>query len=198
VVGVIIAVGALAILILATNRTRDANLEQTAAVEISGNPLAPFESGGSISDASTDPSAGQVAPTLVGTDFEDGTITIEPDGRPKVIYFLAHWCPNCQAEVPELQRLITAGELPDGVDVYAVSTSVDASRGNYPPQTWLEDEGFEPLTMRDDVTSSAFSAFGGSSFPYAVYLDADHKVIARSAGQLPVATTVDMWNQLAS
>ncbi len=198
VVGVIIVVGALAILILASSRTRDTNAEQTAAVELSGDNLTAMPAELSISNATNDPAAGEVAPTLVGTDFEDNTITIEPDGRPKVIYFLAHWCPVCQAEVPVLQQLITAGQLPADVDVYAVSTGVDRGQGNYPPESWLEREGFQPVTLRDDATSSAFAGFGGASFPYAVYLDADHKVIARSAGQVPEAQTVDLWNQLTS
>lgn len=198
VVGVIVVVGALAILILASSRTRDTNVQQTAAVELSGDNLTAMPSELSVSNAANDPAAGEVAPTLVGTDFEDITITIEPDGRAKVIYFLAHWCPVCQAEVPVLQQLIAGGQLPADVDVYAVSTGVDGGRGNYPPESWLETEGFQPVTMRDDATSSAFAAFGGASFPFAVYLDADHKVIARSAGQVPEAQTVDLWNQLLS
>jgi thiol-disulfide isomerase/thioredoxin len=198
VVGVIVAVGALAVLILASSRTRDTNPQQTAAVELSGDNLTTLPAELSISNASNDPAAGEIAPTLVGTDFEDNTITIEPDGRPKVIYFLAHWCPVCQAEVPVLQQLIADGQLPADVDVYAVSTGVDLGRGNYPPESWLETEGFEQPTLRDDVASSAFVAYGGSGFPYGVYLDADHKVIARSSGQVPEAETIALWNQLAS
>ena len=38
-----------------------------------------------------------------------------------MVVFLAHWCPHCQAEVPELVELAKEGVF-DGVDVTAVAT----------------------------------------------------------------------------
>lgn len=185
--------GVFVIALLASNRTSDAVAEQTAAVTLTGDPLTPLPLDVRLSNAATDPEAGTIAPTLTGTDFDGNEVVIEPDGRAKAIYFLAHWCPHCQAEVPAVQELISEGALPDGMDVYAVSTGVDPGQGNYPPQVWLADEGFEPPTIRDDASSTAIATFGGSSFPYAIYLDADHRVVARSAGQAGKDTIASLW-----
>ncbi len=163
----------------------------TAPVSVEGASLA--EMPDVLVTADDDPAAGAVAPTLSGTDFDGNPVTIGPDGRAKVIYFVAHWCPHCQAEVPLVQELIAGGQKPDNVDIYAVSTAVKPEGGNYPPAAWLDRVGFSPVTMRDDETSSAVLAFGAGGFPYAVYLDSQNRVIARSAGELGLDGIAQMW-----
>jgi hypothetical protein len=49
--------------------------------------------------------------------------------------------------------------------------------------------------MRDDDDSSALLAYGGSGFPYVVYLDGENRVVARSAGELGRDGIVALWNQ---
>ncbi len=163
----------------------------TAPVSVEGASLA--EMPDVVVTSEDDPAAGLVAPTLHGTDFAGNPVTIGADGRAKVIYFVAHWCPHCQAEVPLIQQLIDSGQKPDNVDIYAVSTAVKPEGGNYPPATWLDREGFSPVTMRDDETSSAVLAYGAGGFPYAVYLDSQNRVIARSAGELGLDGIAQMW-----
>ena len=171
---------------------------ETAAVSITGDPLELMPEGVQVSDAATDPTVGTIAPTVTGTTFDGTEVTIGPDGSAKVIYFVAHWCPHCQAEVPLVQGLIDAGAVPDGLEVYAVSTSVDDGRGNYPPSGWFAEEGFTPTVIRDDDATSALSAFGATSFPFAVYLDAEHQVVARTAGSLDAETTELLWQAAVS
>jgi thiol-disulfide isomerase/thioredoxin len=172
-------------------------IEQTAAVTLGGDALSPLPEGLKISNVDTDPLGGQLAPTLTATTFDGSEVTIEPDGSPKVIYFLAHWCPHCQAEVPLIQGLIDDGSLPDGVDVYGVSSIVDDTRDNHPPSDWFAAEAFSPTVVRDDADSSAFLHFGGSGLPYAVYLDGDHRVVARSVGSLDANGINELWQQVA-
>lgn len=195
-IAAIAVLGLLAVAIVATARD-GTTAEQTAAVQLVGDRLTQLPDQARITDPSTDPEAGRQAPTLTATDFEGDEVVIGDDGRPKAIYFLAHWCPHCQEEVPVLQDLIDGGRVPDGLDIYAVSTAVDVSRGNHPPEAWLEREGFSPPTVRDDASGSAFTAFGGTGFPYAVYLDADNQVVARSAGNLPPDAIVALWDLAA-
>lgn len=163
----------------------------TSPVTVEGTALA--EMPDVVVTGEDDPAAGSVAPTLQGTDFAGNPVTIGADGRAKVVYFVAHWCPHCQAEVPLIQQLIDAGQKPDNVDIYAVSTAVRPEGGNYPPATWLDRVGFSPVTMRDDDGSSAVLAYGAGGFPYAVYLDSQNRVIARSAGELGVEGIAQMW-----
>ena len=53
----------------------------------------------SSSTPDTDTELGSTAPTVVGYDFMGQRVTIEDNGKPKLIVFLAHWCPHCQREV---------------------------------------------------------------------------------------------------
>ena len=171
--------------------------EQTATAEITGDVLAPMPQQPKVTDLTTDPAAGTVAPDIVGTDFLGEEVRIEADGRPKVVYFLAHWCPHCQAEVPVVQDLIDGGQVPEGLDLYAVSTAVDSSEGNYPPQSWLERANFSLPVVRDDAASSVFQAWGGSGFPYVVYLDGENRVLARSSGSLTADSILQLWEVAA-
>ncbi len=168
--------------------------EQTAEVELDGNILLPMSGSGVSADPNTDATIGQPLPRLAGTGFDDEEIVIEDDGRAKVIYFLAHWCPHCQAEVPRVVQLIESGGQPDGLDVYGVSTSVDASRGGaYPPAAWFEREGFDVPVIRDNANNDAFNFFGGGGFPYAIYVDSDNNIVARSSGELDPTTIQSIW-----
>lgn len=171
--------------------------EQTAAVELVGESIGPMPEGLAVTDPTTDPAAGVAAPELTGTTFGGEEITIGGDGRAKAVYFLAHWCSHCREEVPVVQRLIDDGQVPDGLDLYAVSTAVDDGQPNFPPQAWLDGEGFAPTTIRDDADLSAFLGFGGQGFPYVVYLDGDNRVVARSTGNLPPETIAALWELTA-
>ena len=53
-------------------------------------------------DGEDDAAIGQTIPTVSGKTLDGDAITIGPDGGAKVIVFVAHWCPHCQAEVPEI------------------------------------------------------------------------------------------------
>ena len=172
--------------------------EQTAPIEVSGEALAPMPAGVNLTGPDSDPSFGAVAPTLTGTTFDDEEVTITADGTPKAIYFLAHWCPHCQAEVPLVQGLIDAGRVPEGFEIYGVSTAVDRGRGNFPASTWLEEEGFTPTVIRDDELSSALGAYGNGGFPYVVYLDGENRVLARSAGELGGEAIAQIWAATAA
>jgi thiol-disulfide isomerase/thioredoxin len=148
--------------------------------ELSGDGLTLYAAGG------FDPAVGQASPTVVGADFEGNPVEITDDGRAKIILFLAHWCPHCQAEVPIVQSWVNAGSLPVDVDLYAVATSIDRMRPNYPPSKWLEDEGWtEPILVDDELTSVA-RAYELNAFPYWVFVAADGTVFGRLSGRLGV------------
>ncbi len=181
-----------------SNASRAADGAETAAATADGEPLTPLPDEVRVSDETSDPEFGQLAPTLTGTGFDGGEVTIGPDGTPKAVYFLAHWCSHCQAEVPLVQQMIDDGRVPEGMEIYGVSTAVDAGQGNYPPSAWLDREGFTPTVMRDDADSPAYQAFGGGGFPYVVYLDGENRVIGRSSGSLEAETIEQLWELTAA
>lgn len=201
----IVVLGLAAVAYFASTRTggestasRATDGAETAAVTTEGEPLTRLPEDVRVSDETSDPDFGQVAPTLTGTGFDGGEVTIGADGSPKVVYFLAHWCSHCQAEVPLVQQLIEDGRVPEGLDIYGVSTAVDSGQGNYPPSAWLDREGFGPTVVRDDADSSGYVAFGGGGFPYVVYLDGENRVVARSSGSLDADTIEQLWGLTAS
>lgn len=130
-----------------------------------------------------DRGAGEPAPTIVGQTFDGEQLTAPRPGQPAVVMFLAHWCPHCQAEVPRVQAWLDAEGLPDDVDLVAVSTSIDPSRPNYPPEAWLDREGWSVPTLTDSSTKVA-EAYGLTNFPFWVVIDAEGVVVTREAGEL--------------
>ncbi|MDH5242562.1 MAG: TlpA family protein disulfide reductase [Chloroflexota bacterium] len=164
-------------------------------------PLPSFSSGGAVSSADPtvtgqslplfdqsvgDPAVGQVIPTVQGSDFNGQSVSIDLDGRPKVLLFLAHWCSHCQAEVPAVQDWLDAGRGPTDVDLISVATSNDPGAPNYPPDAWLEREGWTvPVIV--DSNGSVAPAYGLSAFPFWVFVGADGQVTGRLTGELPIA-----------
>lgn len=169
---------------------RDAEQPVAAAPTVSGQPLPVFNTGGD------DPAIGMLAPTVDGIDFDGDTVRIDHDGIAKAIVFLAHWCPHCQAEVPVVQEWLDQRGLPEGVQLYSVSTSVDPARPNYPPAEWLRDEGWTVPLITDDVRSSVADAYGLSAFPFWVFVNADGTVAGRTSGELPPDALQDVVGQL--
>lgn len=152
-----------------------------ASVNVTGNPLPLY-----IPDSGTDDQGiGLIAPEVIGQDFKGNTVSISHDGKPKMIVFLAHWCPHCQNEVPAVQSWLAGGALPDGIDLYSVATSNDPLRGNYPPSDWLSREGWTPPVIIDDSASTTSNSFGLSAFPYWVFVDGDGTVLGRRTGNIP-------------
>lgn len=150
---------------------------------IAGVPLAPLASGG------VDPTVGAAIPKIVGQGFDGSEVVLDPaDGSPKVILFLAHWCPHCQDEVPPVQAWIDENGFPDGVDLYSVATSTSSSRENFPPAEWLEREGWSVPVLVDDEDQTVAAAFGLNAFPFWVFVDGEGRVLQRIAGSLDVAT----------
>ncbi len=163
--------------------------QQTADITVSGEPLPqmPETNGQYFTDPATDKGSGLAAPKIEGESFDGSTVTVDPtDGTPKVIVFVAHWCPHCQKEVPAIQQWIDDGNLPENVEIVFVSTAVDEGRGNYPVSTWIADEGVTPQVVLDDADSGASAKYGLSGFPYFVMLDGEGKVVARGSGEIPM------------
>lgn len=152
-------------------------------VTVEGESL-PTYSGGE------DPAVGQPAPTLEGESPSGDPVTIDPSDGPMVVFFLAHWCPHCQAEVPRIVELADGSDEVDGVPFAAVLTSTDPTRGNFPPGDWLAEEGWPAPALLDTepgggtVGPEAFMAYGVAGYPFAVAIDGDGNVVTRTSGEL--------------
>lgn len=167
--------------------------EQMAAVTVTGEPLPPMPPQIPVTEPDNDPAIGVTAPELSGTDFSGHPVDVVADGTPRVVMFVAHWCPHCQREVPAVIELIDSGEVPDGLELVVVSTAVRDGDENFPPQRWLEAEAWPGPIMRDSEAFDALLAFGAGGFPFSVYLNGDHEVVTRSAGEIPSDILTQLW-----
>lgn len=154
------------------------------AAEEYGSPTVTGETLPLLPDTSEDPAIGMGAPEISGADFEGTPVDVTHDGTRKVLLMVAHWCPVCQDEVPAIQSWLDDNELPAGVELYSVATSINSARANYPPSAWLEREGWEAPVIVDDEEQTIGRAYGLTAFPYWVFLDAEGNVVGRITGAI--------------
>lgn len=156
-------------------------------VEVGGTPLEASRTLGA-----SDPAVGETAPSVTGQQFDGSSISIGSSGKPKVVMFVAHWCPHCQAEVPRIQEWLDENGMPADVELYTVATGTSSSRTNFPPGDWLREEGWSVPTLVDDEDNTAANAYGLSSYPFFVVVDGSGNVVVRASGEL----SIDAWEQL--
>ena len=179
-----LVIGLAIVAIVATKSDSDADgvaiasSVEMGSVTVTGQALAAMPDG-----TATDPAVGAKAPTLIGSTFDGSSLSVTPGVRPTVVMFVAHWCPHCQREVPQVVRWLSAG-LVDGVDLRVVSTGTDANLPNYPPSAWLAGEGLDVPTLVDSDATDAATAYGLTSFPFFVAVDAAGTVTKRMSGEL--------------
>jgi cytochrome c biogenesis protein CcmG, thiol:disulfide interchange protein DsbE len=193
----LVVAGMFVVALLVSGDDEAAGLAQTAPVAVEGQALPDHPGVGVVPDPIADPATGLTAPTVRGVAFDGTPVEVAGDGTPRLLLFLAHWCPHCQREVPKIQELVDAGGVPDGVEVVAVATSTSASQPNYPPSSWLAGEGWSSSILVDDDQSSTSRAYGVTAFPYGVYLDGDGRVMARTAGAVEMPVVEQLLAELA-
>jgi len=178
VIPLILAAGVIVVIIAASSRSStDSTADgETAFAEALGTPLPAF--------AEPDPAIGLPVPTISAQTFEGDRVQITNDGTARLYGFFAHWCPHCQDELPTTVEWLENNTLPDGVEIVAVSTSVDPGAPNYPPSEWFEDEGWPETVVVDDAESVLAQAFGLTAFPFWVAADSEGVVVSRVSGAL--------------
>ena len=82
-----------------------------------------------------------------------------------------------------MQALVDAGGVPEQIDLYAIATGIDAGRPNYPPDAWLEREGWTvPVVV--DTKNEVADAFGLRGYPYWVFVNSDGTTALRVGGRI--------------
>jgi cytochrome c biogenesis protein CcmG, thiol:disulfide interchange protein DsbE len=190
-IAVVAFVGVVAVLSAGEGADLPSLSEVAAPVVIDGEPIAvPYP------DEGPDPAIGSPAPVITAIDYADQEVTIGAPGQAQVLVFLAHWCPVCDQELPTLRDVVSAGGVPDDVELVLITTGLDPGRPNWPPRTWLRDAGLgDVLTVRDDAGDPMMRAFGLRAYPAWAVIGADGTVVARRQGLLPavgVAQLLDL------
>lgn len=176
-----------------TTDTGTTTIQETRAVDVMTGPELPAYD----SSAAADEAVGKDAPQISGSTLDGSFISTSPsNGNYKMIVFVAHWCPHCQREVPRLVEWAASGEVPDNLDVMAVSTAIDKTRGNYPPSAWLAKEAWPFPVMADDASGTAATTYGLTSFPYFVVVSPEGKVLVRNSGEIEITELNDMLSNV--
>ena len=155
-------------------------------------------------DISADPAVGTPAPVLVGEDYAGQPVRIDAAvSGPTMVVVLAHWCPHCNDEIPVLNQLRDDGRIPEGVNVVAVSSLINPSAPDFPPDTWIDDMDWTYPVLADgvDLELDAFvgaNALGVSGVPFTTLIDADGNVAARWAGARPPDEIVSQLEALVA
>ena len=174
---------ALVVALVASGGNGDDNSSDAGDAATTGIVTASGDSLPQFTGSADDPAVGRTLPTLEGNDQNGDPMAIGANGRPTMIMFVAHWCPHCQREVPVVQQWVDDGRLPEGVDLVSVSTAIDRSRPNYPPDAWLANEGWTAPVLVDGDNTAARAA-GLSAYPFFVAIDGDGTVVLRTSGEL--------------
>lgn len=148
---------------------------------VTGTPLPKYDPA-----VASDAAVGQTIPTVAGTDFKGNPVSIDLNGKAKVLVFLAHWCPHCQTEVPLIQAWLDGGGSTGDVELISIATGINPAYPNYPPSAWLEREGWT-VPVIADITGTVGPAYGLSAYPFWVFVGADGKVAGRLTGELSIA-----------
>lgn len=197
-VGAILVAIVIAIIVAAVNdgTAGDSALDPSSNVAfqsatIDGESLPGFPDSADSQVPTNDPAIGATIPTITGKSFDGSKIVIKP-GKPQLIAVVAHWCPHCQAEVPLLVEWMDSGVIPDDVEVVAVSTAAEEAKGNFPPASWLQKEGWTPPVLVDTPKQAVMNSLGVSGFPTLIAVDADGKVTKRGSGELTEAQVKEL------
>lgn len=177
----VVALAAVVVLAVLLSRGADRSLgvpPPEVAAEAAVLPVLP--------DSGADPAVGAPAPDVTGFDLDGDLVAVGDTGRPQALLFVASWCPHCQEELPRVVQWQAEGNLPDGVDLVAVSTLHDPNRPNWPPDEWLESEGWQGGVLVDS-TDAVQAAYGMRGTPYWVFVDAGGSYAGRHSGEIDAA-----------
>lgn len=102
-------------------------------------------------------------------------------GKPVVINFWASWCPPCQEEMPEFERVYQ--EL--GKDVHFLMVDmVDGQRETQAKgQAFIDDNGFT-FPIYFDLAQEAAYAYGVRSIPMTFFVNSEGHLVAGSQGMI--------------
>jgi thiol-disulfide isomerase/thioredoxin len=152
-----------------------------------------------LENPSNDPAVltGMTLATISGPEYYSGSdVAYAPeDGKARVWLVWAHWCPYCQAELPDLHVWWpeNATRFPN-VELVTVTSAIDDSRSN-PLEPYLDAEQFSfPVVV--DESGAVSRLFGTAAFPFWVVTDADGTVMFRVAGALGIEAIDEIFTQL--
>ena len=126
---------------------------------------------------------GEPATEVHLTDFEGQEFSLQDyEGRPVVVNFWASWCPFCAAEMPDFEKVHRS--VADDVAFLGIDQCESCQGGSADAARELARETGVTYRLAEDPDGSVFVAFGGSSMPTTVFIDAEGRVVEHIGGML--------------
>lgn len=164
----------------------------TAVVLAVAAPVVLFlvQSGGGGATAAGDASVGQRVPRMEMAGFNGGEVVVPNDyrGKPVVMNFWASWCPFCIAEMPDFEKV----HQDVGEEVAFLGVNL---RDRRDAADDLVDETAVTYEMSVDPNGDIYTAFGGTSMPTTVFIDAQGRMVELVSGQIQEGQLRDMLTE---
>jgi thiol-disulfide isomerase/thioredoxin len=163
-------------------------IEPRMAAELDENP-APPTLGDDATTANSDPEAQSTLPellpdfTLADLDGAPRSIRSWP-GKSMVVNFWATWCAPCRREIPLLNR-VQAQHASDGFQLVGVAVDFREDVVKFAQEIGID----YPVLVGEQDGLDAVNKFGQGSlgFPFTVFTDNQHRIIAFHLGELEQA-----------
>ena len=139
-----------------------------------------------LENASPESAKKTAAPDFTVTDANGNEIKLSDfAGKPVVLNFWASWCPPCKSEMPRFDAKYR--EVKDDV-VFMMVDLVDGQRETQAKgQQYVSDKGFA-FPVYFDKKQLAAAAYGISSIPTTVFIDANGDILAGYQGAIDEKT----------
>ncbi len=161
-----------------------------AADGASGGNSAAAESGASATNSEYPIFTDFNIKTLEGSDVALSSFY----GKPTLLGFWATWCPPCNAEAPEIQKLWE--RYGDQVNFVMVDSSVADGRDSPKSiQSWMEDGSYSYPVYYDETGEAAFVT-EVYYLPTMYVLDSEGHLLTAFSGTLDVASGSQLIEQL--
>jgi len=126
---------------------------------------------------------GEPAPEVTLTDFEGEAFSLQDyEGRPVVMNFWASWCPFCAAEMPDFEKVHRS--VSEDVTFLGIDQCESCQGGSRDAAERLAHETGVSYRLAEDPNGSVFVAFGGSSMPTTIFIDANGRVVESVGGMM--------------
>jgi cytochrome c-type biogenesis protein len=138
---------------------------------------------------------GGSAPEVTLTDFDGESFSLQDyEGRPVVLNFWASWCPFCAAEMPDFEKVHRS--VSDDVVFLGIDQCESCQGGSRDAAERLARETGVTYRLAEDPAGSVFVAFGGSSMPTTIFIDADGRVVEHVGAMLSESQLRDHLSRL--
>lgn len=138
---------------------------------------------------------GEPVPEVHLTDFEGEEFSLQDyEGRPLVVNFWASWCPFCVAEMPDFEKVHRS--VADEVTFLGIDQCESCQGGSADAARDLARQTGVTYRLAEDPDGSVFVAFGGSSMPTTVFIDADGRLVEHVGGMLTESQLLDYISRL--